>query len=115
MCKSLIDVMNIQIMQYADFSLDEIKGKFNFHRMESVDPAHCEEVAGFLDAKNEETRRKINHLERVNQLLTMTSETLRNFNHENDRRLAEFARGVYEDIRENEPQISKEGCDQHQS
>ncbi|MEK5641031.1 MerR family transcriptional regulator [Paenibacillus sp. FSL R5-0378] len=24
----LIDLMNIQIMQYADFSLDEIKGRF---------------------------------------------------------------------------------------
>ena len=44
----IIDLMNIQIMQYADFSLEEIKGKFQFHRMEGVDPAYCQEVAGFL-------------------------------------------------------------------
>lgn len=111
----LIDVMNIQIMKYAGFSLDEIKGKFNFHRLESVDSAYCEEVAAFVDSKNKETRRKINHLERVSQLLTMTSETLRDFNHENDQRLAAFARELYQDIQENEPQISKEGCDQHQN
>src|SRR5699024_7643201 len=111
----LIDVMNIQIMKYAGFSLDEIKGKFSFHRLENVDLAYCEEVAEFVDAKNKETRRKINHLEKVSQLLTMTSETLRDFNHENDQRLAEFAREIYKDIQENEPQISKEGCDQHQS
>jgi len=111
----LIDVMNIQIMKYADFSLDEIKGKFSFHRLESVDLAYYEEVAEFIDAKNKETRRKINHLEKVSQLLTMTSETLRDFNHENDQRLAEFARELYKDIQGDELQIYKEGCDQHQS
>ncbi|MDY0393952.1 MerR family transcriptional regulator [Virgibacillus halophilus] len=91
--------MNIQIMKYADFSLDEIKGKFSFHRLESVDPVYCEEVAEFLDAKNTETRRKINHLERVSQMLTMTSKTLRDFNYENNQQLAEFARELYKDIR----------------
>lgn len=111
----LIDMMNIQIMKYAGFSLDEMKGKFNFHRLESVDSAYCEEVAEFFDAKNKETRRKINQLEKISQLLTMTSETLRDFNHENDQRLAEFARELYKDIQKNEPQISKEGCDQHKS
>lgn len=111
----LIDVMNIQIMKYADFSLDEIKGKLNFHKSESVDSAYYEEVAEFLDAKNKETCRKINHLEKVSQLLTMTSETLRDFNHENDQRLAAFARELYKEIQGNKLQISKEGCDQHQS
>src|SRR5690625_3300321 len=105
----LIDVMNIQIMKYADFSLDEMKGKFNFHRLESVDSVYCEEIAEFFDAKNKETRRKINHLERVSQLLTMISETLRDFNHENDQQLKAFARELYKDIRGNEPQISKKG------
>lgn len=109
----LIDVMNIQIMKYADFSLDEIKGKINFHKLESVDSAYYEEVAEFLDAKNKETCRKIKHLEKVSQLLTMTSETLRDFNHENDQRLAAFARELYKEIQGNESQISKEGCDQH--
>lgn len=51
----LIDLMNIQIMQYADFSLDEIRGKFGFRKMEIIDSAYCEEVAAFLDAKNAET------------------------------------------------------------
>src|SRR5690625_4236336 len=110
----LIDVMNIQIMKYADFSLDEIKRNFSFRRLESDDPAYYEEVAEILDVKNEETRRKINQLERVSELLTMTSETLRDYNDENDQRLAEFAQELYKDIRGNETQISKEGCDQHQ-
>lgn len=113
--KDLVDVMNIQIMKYAGFSLDEIKGMFSFYKMESVDLAYCEEVAEFVDAKNQETRRKINHLKKVSQLLAMTSETLRDFNHENDQRLAEFAREIYMDIQKKEPHISKEGCDQHQS
>lgn len=83
--------------------------------MESVDSGYREEVAEFVDAKNKETCRRINHLEKVSKLLTMTSDTLRDFNHENDQRLADFALEIYKDIQENEPQISKEGCDQHQS
>lgn len=62
--EDLIDLMNVQIMRYADFSLDEIKGKFGFHKMESMDSVYCEEVAAFLDAKNAATRKKIKHLER---------------------------------------------------
>ncbi|MCJ8012239.1 MerR family transcriptional regulator [Paenibacillus sp. KQZ6P-2] len=110
----LIDLMNIQIMQYADFSLDEIKGKFGFHRMENVDPAYCEEVAAFLDAKNAETRKKIAHLETVSQLLDVTTETLRDFNHESDQRLAEIVHGIYRAIRKKEAGISEEGCHGHQ-
>ena len=110
----LIDLMNIQIMRYADFSLDEIKGKFGFRKMENINSAYCEEVAAFLDAKNAETLKKINHLEKVSQLLNIAAETLRDFNNESDQRLAEFVRELYKDIRENEPGILKEGCDQHQ-
>lgn len=55
--EDLVDLMNIQIMQYADFSLEEIKGKFQFHRMQSVDPAYYQEVAEFLDAKKAETQK----------------------------------------------------------
>ncbi|GIP33458.1 hypothetical protein J2TS4_26680 [Paenibacillus sp. J2TS4] len=112
--EDLIDLMNIQIMQYADFSLDEIRGKFGFHRMENIDPAYCEEVAAFLDAKNAETRKKIDHLEKVSRLLNLAAETLRDFNNESDQRLAEFVRELYKDIRKKEPGISKEGCDEHQ-
>lgn len=110
----LIDLMNIQIMQYADFTLDEIKGKFRFHRMENVDPAYCREVASFLDAKNAETRRKMAHLEKVSQLLDVAAETLRDFNHESDQRLAEIVRELYRSIRKKEPEISEEGCHGHQ-
>ncbi len=110
----LIDLMNIQIMQYADFSLDEIKGKIGFRKMENIDPAYCEEVAEFLDAKNAETRNKIAHLEKVSRLLNILAETLRDFNNESDQRLAEFVREIYKDIRKNEPGIPKEGCDEHQ-
>jgi DNA-binding transcriptional MerR regulator len=111
----LIDLMNIQIMQYADFSLDEIKEKFiGIRKMENIDSTYCEDVASFLDAKNAETRMKITHLEKVSQLLNMAAETLRDFNKESDQRLAEFVRELYKDIRENEPEISKEGCDRHQ-
>jgi DNA-binding transcriptional MerR regulator len=110
----LVDLMNIQIMQYADFSLDEIKGKFGFHRMENVDPAYCREVAAFLDAKNAETRRKIAHLEKVSRLLDVAAETLRDFNHESDRRLAEIVREIYQSIRKKEPGISEGGCHGHQ-
>lgn len=106
--------MNIQIMQYADFSLDEMKGKFSFHKMENIDSAYCKEVAAFLDAKNAATRNKINHLEKVSQLLEMAAATLRDFNNESDQQLAEFVRELYKDIRENETRISKEGCDHHQ-
>ncbi|MGZ9586612.1 MerR family transcriptional regulator [Paenibacillus marinisediminis] len=110
----LIDLMNIQIMQYAEFSLDEIKGKFGFHRMENVDSAYCEEVAAFIDAKNAETRKKIAHLEKVSQLLEVTAETLRDLNHESDQRLAEIVREIYQAIRKKEPGISEEGCHGHQ-
>ncbi|WP_145136209.1 MerR family transcriptional regulator [Paenibacillus sp. Y412MC10] len=110
----LIDLMNIQIMQYADFSLDEIKGKFGFHRMEKVDPAYCQEVAEFLDAKNAETRKKIDHLQKVSQLLDVAADTLRDFNPEKDQRLAEIVREIYQDIRKKETGIFGEGCDDHQ-
>lgn len=110
----LIDLMNIQIMQYADFTLDEIKGTFGFHRKENVDLAYCREVASFLDAKNAETRKKIAHLEKVSQLLDVAAETLRDFNHESDQRLAEIVRELYRSIHKKEPEISEEGCHGHQ-
>lgn len=111
----LINLMNIQIMQYADFSLDEIKKKFiGIRKMENIESAYCEDVAMFLEAKNAETRMKITHLEKVSKLLDMAAETLRNFNKESDQGLAEFVLELYKDIRENEPEISKEGCDYNQ-
>lgn len=110
----LIDLMNIQIMQFADFSLDEIKGKFGFHRMENVDSAYCQEVAAFLDAKNAETRKKIAHLEKVCQLLDVAAETLRDYNHESDRRLASNVREIYQGIRKKESGIPGEECHGHQ-
>ena len=106
----LVDLMNIQIMQYADFSLEEIKGKFRFHRMQSVDPAYCQEVAEFLDTKKSETRKKIEHLEKVSQLLDVAVETLRDFNHESDQRLAVFVKEIYRDLHKKDPGLTKE-CD----
>ncbi|MBW7452984.1 MerR family transcriptional regulator [Paenibacillus sepulcri] len=110
----LIDLMNIQIMQYADFTLDEIRGKFSFRNMDNIDHAYCEEVAAFLDAKNAETRKKIAHLEKVSRLLDLAAETLRDFNNESDQRLAETVREIYKDIHKKEPGISKEGCGEYQ-
>lgn len=110
----LIDLMNIQIMQYADFSLDEIKGKFGFHRMEEVDLAYCQEVATFLDNKNAETRMKIAHLQKVSQLLDVAAETLRDFNHETDQQLAEIVREIYRTIRKKGTGIFEEGCNGHE-
>lgn len=110
----LIDLMNIQIMQYADLSLDEIRRMFGLRKMENIDSTYCEEAAAFLDAKNAATRKKIAHLEKVSQLLNIAAETLRDFNHESDRRLAEFVREIYKGIQENELEIYKEGCDEHQ-
>lgn len=107
--------MHIQIMQYADFSLEKIKGKFQFHRMQSVDPAYCQEVAEFLDAKKAETRKKIAHLEKVSQLLDVAVKTLRDFNHESDQRLGVFVREIYRDLHKKEPEITKEDCDGHQN
>ena len=107
----LIDLMNIQIMRYADFSLDEIKGKVGFRKMENIDSAYCEEVAVFLDAKYEATRKKNTHLEKVSQLLNIAAETLRDFNDESDQRLSEFVRELYKDICNNETKIFKEDCD----
>ena len=107
----LIDLMNIQIMRYADFSLEDIKGKVGFRKMENIDSAYCEEVAVFLDAKNEATRKKISHLEKVSQLLNIAAETLRDFNEESDQRLSEFVRELYKDICDNESEIFKEDCD----
>ena len=110
----LIDLMNIQIMRYADFSLDEIKGKIGFRKLEKIDSAYCEEVAVFLDAKNAAIRKRITHLEKVSRLLNIATETLRDFNDESDQRLSEFVRELYKDICDNEPEILKEDCDQHQ-
>ena len=109
--EGIVDLMNIQIMQYADFSLEEIKGKFQFHRMQSVDPAYCREVAEFLDAKKAETRKKIAHLEKVSQLLDIAVNTLRDFNHESDQQLAVSVREIYRDLHKKEPEITKEDCD----
>lgn len=111
----LVELMNVQIMQYADFSLEEIKGRFQFHRMQRVDPDYLREVADFLDAKQAETRRKITHLEKVSQLLGVAAETLRDFNPESDQRLAGLVREIYRDLHQHEPEIIKEDCDGHQN
>lgn len=90
----MIDLMHIQIMQYAGFTLEEMKGKFQFHRMEGVDPAYCRELAEFLDDKQAETSRKIAHFQKITQLLNVAADTLRNFSHESDQRLAALAREI---------------------
>ncbi|MGA5688157.1 MerR family transcriptional regulator [Cytobacillus pseudoceanisediminis] len=113
--EDLIDLMNIQIMQYADFSLDEIRGKFIFHKMDNIDPAYYKEVAEFLDAKNADIRRKIAHLNKGSRLLDVAAETLRNFNNERDQDLAKVVREIYKDIQKEEVEIPKEGCGEHQS
>ena len=111
----LVDLMNSQIMQYADFSLEEIKGKFQFHRMQNVDPVYCQEVAEFLDAKKAEARKKIEHLEKVSQLLDIAAETLKDFNPESDKRLAMHVREIYRDLYPNVSAVMKEDCDGHQN
>lgn len=111
----LIDLMNIQILQVADFTLEEIKGRFDFHRTGHIDPADCEELASFLDAKHTETRKRIEHLERISGLLQQSAYTLRNLNPESDHRLAETVRSIYQHIRGMEPLKFEEGCDGHQN
>lgn len=110
----LIDLMNIQIMQYADFALEEIRGVLGFQRMENITPAYCEEVAAFLDGKNTEIRTKIAHLKKVSRLLHIAAETLRDFTPESDQRLAEIVRKIYREMRKNESNIFEEGCNEHQ-
>ncbi|WP_054940507.1 MerR family transcriptional regulator [Paenibacillus ihuae] len=110
----LIDLMNIQIMQYADFSLEEIKGKFGFHRLENSDPIYLQEVAAFFDAKNAVIREKIAHLEKVCHLLDAAAETLRDFTLENDQHLKEVVREMYQPSREKKPGLSEEECHGHQ-
>jgi DNA-binding transcriptional MerR regulator len=110
----LIDLMNIQIMQYADLTLDEIRGRFSFRRTGNTDPAYCEEAASFFDAKYAETRQKIAHLEKVSQLLHTAAETLRDLSPASDQKLAETVREIYWSIRGSEPEILEEGCNDHQ-
>ncbi|ANE45854.1 MerR family transcriptional regulator [Paenibacillus swuensis] len=106
----LINLMNIQIMQDADFTLDEIKGNFGTHRKENIDPVVCQEIAVFIEAKNAEISKKIAHLEKVSQLLDIAVETLRNFNHESDQRLKEYVRAMYPSVQKQNPKRSEEEC-----
>lgn len=110
----IITLMNIQILQVAGFTLEEIKGKFLFHRIEQIDPADCQELASLLDAKNKLMRKKIDHLKSISELLEAAAETLRDFNPESDHRLAETVRSIYQNIRGKEPILFEEGCDGHQ-
>ncbi|MNN57352.1 hypothetical protein D3C81_1723380 [compost metagenome] len=82
--------------------------------MEHIEPADCEELASFLDAKHAETRKKIEHLENISELLQATAETLRDLNPDSDRRLAETVRNIYQNIRGKAPLILEEGCDGHE-
>jgi DNA-binding transcriptional MerR regulator len=95
----LIDLMNIQIMQYAGFTLEEIKGKIGFRKMERIDPEYLAEAAAFLEEKDAEIRRKIEHLEKVSRLLRLAADTMRNYSAESDARLAAYVRELYRDIR----------------
>ncbi|GIP38183.1 hypothetical protein J31TS4_14630 [Paenibacillus sp. J31TS4] len=108
--EDLIDLMTVQIMQAANFSLDEIKGNVGFRKLKKLYPASCEEAAAFLDAKHAEVRKKIDHLEKVSGLLRLAAETLRDLNPESDQRLAESVRSFYKDSRKKDPEIPKEGC-----
>ncbi|WNS45117.1 MerR family transcriptional regulator [Paenibacillus sp. MMS20-IR301] len=111
----LTDLMNIQIMQYADLSLEDIKEKFQFRKMESADPAYYHELAQFLDAKQAETYRKIARLNKVSQLLGAAAETLRDFNPESDRRLTAFVQQIYRDLHKQDSGLSKGDCDGDQN
>ena len=111
----LLDLMNIQIMRYAETTLDEMRRLLGFRKVEQIDPAYCDETAAFLDAKHAEIRKKIDHLERIAQLLAIAAKTLRNFNHESDQRLAAFVRELYKDIRVKDPgSVYEEVCDEHE-
>jgi len=109
--EELIDLMNIQIMQYAGFSLEEIKGWIDFRRMERIDPETCAEAAAFLEAKHAEIRRKMEHLEQVSHLLRLAADTMRNYSPESDARLAAHVRELYRDIRAGGQPHQEEVCD----
>lgn len=106
----LVDLMNIQIMQYADFTLDEIRGKLQLRKLNPLDRAQSEAMASFLDAKYAETRRKIAHLEKVSELLAATAGALRDLNLDSDHRLKEMVRALYRDICGNQTGIMEEDC-----
>ena len=116
----LIDLMNIQIMQYAGFALEEIKAWIGFRRMERIDPETCAGAAAFLEAKDAEIRRKIEHLEQVSRLLRLAADTMRHYSPERDARLAAHVRELYRDIRRGgKPSAGgkphqKEVCDHHE-
>ncbi|MFS0724641.1 MerR family transcriptional regulator [Paenibacillus sp. 1P07SE] len=107
----LIDLMNIQIMQYADFSLEEIRRVLGIRKLEQPDPSSKEEAATFLDAKYAATRQKIAHLEKVSQLLSLAAGTLRNLTPETDHRLAGHVREMYKEIRTSEQGMNEVDCD----
>jgi|SRR5699024_2572435 len=111
----LIDLMNIQIMQYAGFTLDEIKSKLIVNKEDHIDLAYYKEVAEFLDAKNAEIRRKVAHLKKVSWLLDVAAETLRDFNDERDQNLKKIVQEIYKDIRKEKVEIPEEGCGENQS
>lgn len=106
----LIDLMNIQIMQYAGFTLEEIKEWIGFRKMERVDPETSAEAAAFLDAKDAEIRRKIEHLEQVSRLLRLAADTMRNYSPESDARLAAYVWELYRDIRAGGRSHEEEVC-----
>jgi DNA-binding transcriptional MerR regulator len=110
----LIDLMNIQIMRYAGFTLEEIKGKIGFRKMERVDPEACAEAAAFLEAKDAEIRRKIEHLENVSRLLRLAAATMRNYSPERDAQLAAYVRELYRDIRAGGRPHEEEVCERHE-
>lgn len=110
----LIDLMNIQILQIANFTLEEVKGKVPIRRTEILDPTQCEEVATFLEAKEADIRRKMAHLELVCHLLHTAAEAIRDLNEESDHRLAETVREIYREILGPVPDILEEGCHEHQ-
>lgn len=98
----LIDLMNIQIMRYANISLEEIKGKINLKNIENADSTYREEMAVFFDAKYKETQEKINHLEKICQLLALAADTSRNFSDKKDQQLKLLARQLYKEIQNDE-------------
>lgn len=106
----LVELMNIQIMQYADFTLDEIRGKLQLRKLNPLDRAQGEVMANFMDAKYAETRRKIAHLEKVSELLAATAGALRDLKPGSDQRLKEMVRALYRDIRGNQTVIMEEDC-----
>lgn len=96
--QDLLDLMYIQVLKYADFSLEEIRKILNNKKICGQLEANKMDTVRLLCNKKERAQRKIEHLKRIISLIDLTVEIVNDKPDNDPTEVNELIRQVFNEI-----------------